>query len=70
MNNSGTKPQSAVIFIGNSMLIRASAVNDSNRGLLTNTLRRQDKKWGHITVEGEGFLRVEDKRRWVVCPGA
>jgi len=61
MNKSETKPQSAVIFIGNSMLVRASAINDSNRGLLTNTLRRQDKKLGHVIVDGEGFLRVENR---------
>jgi len=50
-----------VIFRGNVILIRASVVNDSNRGLLTNTLRRQGKKWELTTVDGEGFLKVEDK---------
>ena len=50
--------QSAVILIGNAMLIRASAVNDSNMELLTDTLRRQGKRWELTTVDGESFFKV------------
>ena len=50
--------QSAVILIDNAMLIRASAVNNSNMELLTDTLRRQGKTWEHTTVDGESFLKV------------
>ena len=58
MNNSGTGSQSTVILTGDAMLIRASAVNDSNRGLLTDTLRRQGKTWEHTIVDGESFLTI------------
>ncbi|GAF70595.1 unnamed protein product, partial [marine sediment metagenome] len=50
--------QSAVVLIGNAMLIRASAVNDSNMKLLTDTLRRQGKKWELTTVDGESFFKI------------
>jgi hypothetical protein len=59
--NSGTGPQSSVVLTGNAMLIRASAVNDSNRELLTDTLRRQHKKWELTTVDGESFLKVVEQ---------
>ena len=58
VNKTGTRSQSPVILIGDAMLIRASAINDSNRELLTNTLRRQHKTWELITVDGESFLKV------------
>ena len=51
--------EGAAILIGNAMLIRASAVNNSNMELLTNTLRRQGKKWELTTVDGESFFKVE-----------
>lgn len=58
INNSGTGSQSIVTLTGNAMLIRASAVNDGNMELLTDTLRRQGKRWELTTIEGESFLMV------------
>ncbi len=58
VNKSETGSQNAVTFTGNTVLIRASAVNDSNRELLTDTLRRQGKEWEFTTVDGESFLKI------------
>jgi len=58
VKNSGTVSRSAVVLTGNAMLIRVSAVNDSNRELLTDTLRRQGKTWEHTIVDGESFLTI------------
>ena len=58
VNNSGTVSRNAVVLVGNAMLIRASAINDSNMELLTDTIRRQGKTWELTTIDGESFFKV------------
>ena len=58
VNKTGTGSQSAVVLTDNAMLVRASVINNSNRELLTDTLRRQGKTWEFTTVDGESFLKI------------